>query len=64
MSASWTVTGVGFDEEPRDVHTVACAVWTSNDDCNCGSFDHGVEQLVNLFESYARPQADRADGAA
>jgi hypothetical protein len=36
MSASWTVTGNGVDEDPQDVHHLACQVWTTNDQpCNC-----------------------------
>ena len=54
MSDTWTTV----DDEPRDVHPTWCLIWTSADpldDCNCGGseFAAGVQEKVNLFESYA-----------
>jgi len=69
MSYSWTVTGAGFntDGEPQDAHPLSCPLWASSDpatDCDCGSFEAGVLQLMARIESYAVPAAEHADGAA
>lgn len=44
------------DGEPRDVHPLSCALWTSSDpavDCDCAeSFEDGVERIVQLLESH------------
>jgi hypothetical protein len=41
------------NDEPTDVHPLTCAVWNSNDDCDCGSFEAGVQAKLDRFESYA-----------
>lgn len=48
---------MNVDDEPRDVHTLACAVWQSPDpaaDCDCQpAFTAGGDTLVGRYEGYA-----------
>ena len=44
------------EDDPRDVHPLSCAVWNSNDPCDCPAdrdFEAGVQAKLDRFESYA-----------
>lgn len=48
-----------LDDEPCDVHPMSCAVWNSNDDCDCrtaADFEAGVQAKLDQFESYTAGQ--------